>query len=356
MACTPLPIPGKPWVDLSMDFLLGLPRTRHGRDSIFVVVDRFSKMAHFIPCHKTDDASHVANLFFREVVRLHGMPRTIVSDRDAKFLSYFWKTLWCKLGTKLLFSTTCHPQTDGQTEVVNRALPTLLRAIIKKNIKTWEDYLPHVEFAYNRTIHSATKFSPFEIVYGFNPLTPLDLSPLPMSEHVNLDGKKKAEFVKQIHEKARLNIERRTEQYAKQANKGRRHVVFEPGDWVWVHMRKERFPAQRRSKLLPRGDGPFQVLERINNNAYKLDLPGEYTVSATFKNDGSRAKEGSVDPLEVPLGPMTRARAKRFKEALHVLIRDAHVEEARVFNSKKETKMVHIMKLNPDLNQEPRSF
>ena len=311
---TPLPIPGEPWVDLSMDFLLGLPRTRHGRDSIFVVVDRFSKMAHFIPCHKTDDASHVANLFFREVVRLHGMPRTIVSDRDAKFLSYFWKTLWCKLRTKLLFSTTCHPQTDGQTEVVNRALSTFLRAIIKKNIKTWEDCLPHVEFAYNRTIHSATKFSPFEIVYDFNPLTPLDLSPLPMSEHVNLDGKKKAEFVKQIHEKARLNIERRTEQYAKQANKGRRHVVFEPGDWVWVHMRKERFPAQRQSKLLPRGDGPFQVLERINNNAYKLDLPGEYTVSATFNvsdlspfdagddlrtnpfqeegNDGSRLRKG----------------------------------------------------------------
>ena len=88
--------------------------------------------------------------------------------------------------------------------------------------------MPHVEFAYNRTIHSTTKFSSFEIVYGFNPLTPLDLSPLPMSEHVNLDGKKKAEFVKRIHEKARLNIERRIEQYIKQANKGRRQVVFEP--------------------------------------------------------------------------------------------------------------------------------
>jgi hypothetical protein len=279
---SPLPIPSEPWTDISMDFVLGLPRTKRGRDSVFMVVDRFSNMAHFIECHKTNDASHIADLFFKEIVRLHDMPRTIVSDRDAKFLSYFWKTLRGKLGTKLLFSTTCHPQTDGQTEVVNRTLSSLLRAIIKKNLKTWEDCLPHAEFAYNRSIHSATKFSPFEIVYGFNPLSPLDLTSLPVSECVNLDGKKKAEFVKMIHEKARLNIERRTKQYVHQANKGRKKIVFEPGDWVWLDLRKDRFPEKRHSKLLPRGDGPFQVVERINDNAYKLDLPGEYGVSASF--------------------------------------------------------------------------
>jgi hypothetical protein len=279
---TPLPIPSEPWTNISMDFVLGLPRTKRGRDSVFVVADRFSKMAHFIACHKTDDASHIADLFFKEIVRLHGMPRTIVSDWDAKFLSYFWKTLWGKLETKLLFSTTCHPQTDGQTEVVNRTLSSLLRAIIKKNLKTWEDCLPHAEFAYNRSIHSATKFSPFEIVYGFNPLSPLDLTSLPVSERVNLDGKKKAEFVKMIHEKAWLNIERRTKQYVHQANKGRKKIVFEPGDWVWLHLRKDRFPEKRRSKLLPWGDGPFQVVERINDNAYKLDLPCEYGASASF--------------------------------------------------------------------------
>lgn len=225
---TPLPVSNEPWVDISMDFVLGLLRTKKGRDSIFVVVDRFLKIAHFIACNKTDDASNVADLFFKEIVRLHGMPRSIVSDRDTRFLSYFWKTLWCKLGTKLLFSTPCHPQTDSQTEVVNRTLGTLLRTIIKKNLKSWEDCLSFVEFAYNRSKYVTTGFSPFEIVYGFNPLTPMDLMSLPMSERLNMNGKKKAEFVRSLREKVKANIEKKNLQYTKPVIKGKKKVVCEP--------------------------------------------------------------------------------------------------------------------------------
>jgi hypothetical protein len=131
----PFPVSSVPLEHISMNFVSGLPRTKRERDSIFVAVNYFSKMAHFIPYHKSDNASHVADLFFIEIVRLHGVPNTIVSNSDAKFLSHFWRTLWLKLGTKLLFFTTCHPQTDGQTEVVNHTLSTMLRAVSKYNLK-----------------------------------------------------------------------------------------------------------------------------------------------------------------------------------------------------------------------------
>ena len=105
-----------------MDFVLRLPRSNKGKDSIFIVVDKFSKMTHFITYHKTDDVFHIVDLFFRKIIRLHGIPRSIVSDHNVKFLNYFWKTLWEKLGTKLLFSITCHPQTYEQTKGANRTL------------------------------------------------------------------------------------------------------------------------------------------------------------------------------------------------------------------------------------------
>ncbi|KAH9686207.1 hypothetical protein KPL70_014288 [Citrus sinensis] len=295
----------------------------------------------------------------KEIVRLHGMPKTIVSDRDAKFLSYFWKTLWAKLGTKLLFSTTYHPKIDGETEVVNRTLSTLLQAIIKKNIKTWEDCLPLVEFAYNRSIHSTIKYSQFEIVYGFNLLTPLDLTPLPVSEHVNLDDKKKVEIVKQIHEKAKFNIERRTEQYAKQANKGRHmrddlrtNPLQEEGNdeikdktitstWDEAYSDPIQVPEGQPiayfSKKLsgaalnyPSYDNELYALAQalsgihrdvsISDDLRTNPLQEEGNNDIEDKAFTSTWDEAYLDPIRVPFRPVTRAHVNKMKEALNGLI------------------------------------
>jgi hypothetical protein len=274
----PLPVPTSPWIDISMDFVLGLPRSKKGRDSIFVVVDRFSK----IPCHKTDDASNIAELFFRGIIHLHGIPNTIVSDRDVKFLNHFWRYLWNKLGTKLLFSTTCHPQTDGQIEVVNRTLSTMLRAVLDQNLRRWEDFLPHVEFAYNHATHSATKMCPFHIVYGYTSRAPIDLFSFDTEDSPHLDVVAHVEQMVNLHEQTHQNIAATDAKYQVVGSKGKKHVTFEYGDMVWLHLRKDRFPTLRRSKLMPCAAGPFKVPTKINDNAYILDLPPEFGVSTSF--------------------------------------------------------------------------
>ncbi|KAG7595376.1 Reverse transcriptase domain [Arabidopsis thaliana x Arabidopsis arenosa] len=190
----PLPFPTQPWTNISMDFVLGLPRTQRGHDSIFVVVDRFSKMAHFMPCKKTTGAVNVSSLIFREIYRLHGLPSSIVSDRDTRFLCHFWRSLWKLLRTSLDMSTTYHPQTDGQTEVTNRALGNLLHFLVGDNIKSWDTKLGKAEFAHNHAVNRSIGMSPFPIVYGVVP-HPLDLSPLP--DQTRIHGQA-AEFVEEL--------------------------------------------------------------------------------------------------------------------------------------------------------------
>ena len=232
--------------------------------------------------HKTEDAQHVADLYFKEIVRLHGVPRSIVSDRDSKFLSHFWKCLWRLLGTKLMFSTSHHPQTDGQTEVTNRTLGTLLRGLVSKTQKDWDIRLCHAEFAYNRSPSSTTQRSPFEIVYGINPFLPIDLLPL-NKEDIHVDAKKRLEVFEKTCAQVKTQIEKMNAQYKARSNKKRKQHIYKPGDLVWLHLRKERFPSKRKNKLMPRADGPFEVLEAYGDSAYKIDIPSEYgTVSATF--------------------------------------------------------------------------
>jgi hypothetical protein len=182
----PLPVPSKPWEHASMDFVMGLPPTSKRSNSIMVVVDRFSKMAHFVACKKVHDASSIAGLYFKDIYKLHGLPSSIVSDRDSKFLAHLWRTLWKKLGTNLNYSTSFHPQTDGQTEIVNWSLGNLLRCLIKENPREWEVILPLAKFAFNASINRTTQSFPFEVVYGLQPAGVADLLPLPLPTKSNL--------------------------------------------------------------------------------------------------------------------------------------------------------------------------
>ena len=194
-----------------MDFVLGLPKTQRKHDSVFVVVDRFSKMAHFISYSKTSDATKVAKLFFDEVVRLHGLPKTIISDRNVKFTSYFWKTLWHLMGTLLKFFTAYHPQTDGQTEVVNKSLGNLLRCLVGEHPGNWDLILPQAEFAYNNSVNRSIGMSPFEVVHGYKPRKPTDLIPLLQHARVSITAESFAQHIKELHENIRNHINKSNE-------------------------------------------------------------------------------------------------------------------------------------------------
>ena len=200
-----------------------------------------------------------------------------------------------------------------------------------------------MEFACNIVVHSTTQMSPFEAVYGFNLLTPLHLLPLHDIDFMsNKDGLAKTTFVRNLHKEVKAQIEKKMEKLASKANQGRKKIKFEPDNWVWIHFRKEIFPSKRKYKLLPRGDGSFQVLEIINDNAYVVDLPKDYRVSSSFNiNDLSPFDVGSnlgttslqegendrglsldfIQELEdEPLqfkGPMTRARRKILEEQIY---------------------------------------
>lgn len=213
-------------------------------------------MAYFIPCYKTSDASHIAKLFFKEVVRLHGLPKSIVSDRDSKFVRHFWRTLWNKLGTKLSFSSAYYPQTDGQTEVVNMSLGNLLRSLTTEHPKQWDQVLAQAEYAYNDSPNRSIGQSPFHIVYGMHPRGVSELRNLGKEEMRSAEGEHFASEMQAIHEQVKQQLQDSNIKYKTRADMRRREVNFEVGDLVLAHLRKERFPKREYNKLKFKKIGP----------------------------------------------------------------------------------------------------
>jgi len=161
-----MPIPEWKWERIAMDFVVGLPKTLGKFDSIWVVVDRLTKSAHFIPVRIDYNAEQLAKVYVKEIVRLHGVPLSIISDRGTQFTSKFWRKLHDELGTQLTFSTTFHPQTDGQSERTIQVLEDMLRACVIDFGGHWDKFLPLCEFSYNNSYHSSIDMALFEALYG----------------------------------------------------------------------------------------------------------------------------------------------------------------------------------------------
>jgi hypothetical protein len=220
----------------------------------------------------------------------------------------------------------------------------MLRVVLKKNLKMWKDCLPHIEFAYNCSVHSTTKLCLFEIVYGFVPRAPINLLPIPSLVQYNFDATQRAEQILTLHRITKENIKHMNAKYKVAGDKGRKHIVFDVGDLIWLHLRKDHFLDLHKSKLMPRAAGPLKVLEKMNDNVYKLELPAEMgTVSPSFNIADLKPYFGEEDEIasmttsiqegeddeDIPMvdttvaptatlphipqfqGPLTRARARQ---------------------------------------------
>src|SRR6266540_5556479 len=257
-----------------MDFIIGLPRTQKGNNSIWVIVDRLTKVAHFILVKITYRGDKYAELYIQHILRLHGVPSRIESDRGTQFTSYFWKCLHQALGMTLDYSTAYHPQTDGQTERVNHILEDLLRASVLTYGKDWEKSLPFAEFSYNNSYQASLQMSPFEALYGRKCRTPLMWSEVGERSLVGPAVIRDAEEqVAQVRE----NLKAAQSRQKSYANNRRRDLEFQEGDYVYLKVSPIRGTRrfQIRGKLTPRYIGPYRINEKVGAVAYRLELPPE---------------------------------------------------------------------------------
>ncbi|GJP48242.1 hypothetical protein CLOM_g7507 [Closterium sp. NIES-68] len=277
MADDPLPVPEQPWQVVSLDFITGLPTTTSGHDAILVLIDKFSKTGHFIPTHTTARTEETAQLFVRYIISQHGIPTTLISDRDPKFTSKFWKELMSLLGTKLAMSSDYHPQTDGQTEGLNQIVEQLLRAACKDDISKRDLHLPVLEFAYNNATHAATGQTPFFLCYGRHPLTP-------QKPTTSATVQPAHDFITTMHQlwdqthKHLIDIQQQQKRQA-DCHHTDHHITV--GDRVLLDTRNLDI-SHLPSKLRPRFCRPFLVEAQVTPVTFRLCLPATWKIHNAF--------------------------------------------------------------------------
>ncbi len=275
----PLAIPIKPFDTISLDFITGLPLS-NGKDAILVLVDKLTKFAHFVATTSNINASDTAVLIFKRVVKVFGLPEVIVGDRDPRWISSVWKNLAVIFNSRLALSTSKHPQTDGQTEVMNQQLETMLRAYVHADQQDWAQWLDILQMAYNNTPHSAHKEAPAKLLLGFKPRSPSDLlheSGLEMAEGLPELRARLTELASH-REAARDAIKRSLDKQAYYYDRGRRQPNLKEGDEVLINPHSlELVDVKGKSrKLVQRKIGPFEVMEVLSPTTYRLRLPDTY--------------------------------------------------------------------------------
>lgn len=277
----PLPPPAGAWQDLTMDFIEGLPSSS-GYNSILVIVDRFTKYAHFMPLKHPFSAPQMAQQFLDNIVKLHNTPKSIVSDRDPIFTSTFWKELFKRCETQLALTTAYHPQSDGQSERVNQCLEMYLRCSVHATPTKWSKWLPLAEFWYNSAHHTTLGCSPFKALYGYEPtygFMPALTDSAPPELHQPLkDRELYSTMLKQQLQAAQLRIK----QYA---DKNRSPREFAIGEKVYLRLQPyaEQSVVSRPYPKIPfKYFGPFSIVKKIGSVAYKLDLPETSQVHPVF--------------------------------------------------------------------------
>ncbi|GJY26865.1 putative reverse transcriptase domain-containing protein, partial [Tanacetum coccineum] len=266
-----VPLKGEKWEGIAMDFVTKLPRTSSGHDTIWVIVDRLTKSAHFLPMREDYKMERLARLYLNEIVARHGVPISIISDRDSRFTSRFWQSMQEALGTRLDMSTAYHPQTDGQSERTIQTLEDMLRACILDFRGSWDVHLPLVEFSYNNSYHSSVRCAPFEALYGRKCRSPIMWAEVGEGQLIGPElVQETTEKISQI--KDRLKAARdRQKSYA---DKRRKPLEFSVGDYVLLKVSPWKGVVRfgKKGKLAPRFVGPFEIVEKVGPVALSVRL------------------------------------------------------------------------------------